>query len=73
MSGLDLTLVAVGLAGVAMIWILFTKRFRWNLARFNGGPFAPAAPFWLALITLLSFAAILFSVSALLTVHGLLP
>jgi hypothetical protein len=80
MNPLDLRLVAIGLAGIVMLFILFSKRFPWNWTKYRAMPYramppeeaASIAPFWLGLITALSLAAILFSIHALLVVHGVL-
>ena len=76
MSEIDFVLLTVGLTGAAIVWLLFTKRFSWNMTRFYGMPskqVAAAVPFWLALAVLLSFAAIVFSAHAFYVVYGLLP
>jgi hypothetical protein len=69
MSGLTITLVAVGSAGIAMLYLLFIPRYSWN---WKSPDIQRAKPFWLGLITLLSLAAIVFSTHALLVVHGYL-
>jgi hypothetical protein len=75
MTGLDLSLIAVCLIGIMMLWLLFTKRFGWNWTRFADLPsqqVSKTMPFWLGLITLLSLAALVFSIHALFVVHGIL-
>jgi len=65
MTSQNLTLTAIGLAGLILLYILFTKKWT-NYTK------EKPAPFWLGLITVLSGAAIVFSIHALLVTHGIL-
>jgi len=69
MTAQNLSLAAIGLTGLIMLYVLFTKKLHWN---WNSYTKEKPAPFWLGLITVLSGAAIVFSIHALLVTHGIL-
>ena len=71
MSHLDLILIAAGLGGIALFSLLWRNQFFSN--RRTSNTTAPKQPpFLIALLTLLSLAAVVFSIHALLVVHGVL-
>jgi len=65
MTTQNLTLTAIGLAGLILLYILFKKKWT-NYTK------EKPAPFWLGLVTVLSLAAVVFSIHALLVTHGIL-
>jgi hypothetical protein len=65
MTTQNLTLTAIGLAALIALYLLFTKKWT-NYTK------EKPAPFWLGLVTVLSAAAIIFSIHALLVTHGIL-
>ena len=65
MTTQNLILTAIGLAAIILLYILFTKKWT-NYTK------EKPAPFWLGLVTVLSGAAIVFSIHALLVTHGIL-
>ena len=65
MTSQNLTLSAIGLAGLITLYLLFTRKL-------NHYTKEKPAPFWLGLITVLSLAAVVFSIHALLLTHGIL-
>ena len=65
MTTQNLILTAIGLAAIILLYILFTKKWT-NYKK------EKPAPFWLGLITVLSLAAVVFSINALLVTHGIL-
>ena len=75
MKPLDLILIAVGCAGIAMLYILLGTKLLVDWKRTSELPRdqdADAVPFWIALLLLLSGAAIIFSIHALLFSHGII-
>jgi len=65
MTSQNLTLAAIGLAGLITLYLIFTRKL-------NNYTKEKPAPFWLGLTTVLSLAAIVFSIHALLVTHGIL-
>ena len=65
MTSQNLTLSAIGLAGLITLYLLFTRKL-------NHYTKDKPAPFWIGITTLLSLAAIVFSIHALLVTHGIL-
>ena len=65
MTTQNLTLTTIGLAGLILLYILFKKKWT-NYTK------EKPAPFWLGLVTVLSLAAVVFSIHALLVTHGIL-
>jgi hypothetical protein len=65
MTSQNLTLAAIGFAAIILLYLLFTKKWT-NYTK------EKPAPFWLGLATVLSGAAIIFSIHALLVTHGIL-
>ena len=65
MTSQNLTLSTIGLAGLITLYLLFTRTL-------NHYTKDKPAPFWIGLPTVLSLAAIVFSIHALLVTHGIL-
>jgi hypothetical protein len=75
MNHLDPILIAVGCAGIAMLYVLIGTKLLVDWKKFSGLPRNQAArafPFWIGLLLLLSGASIIFSLHALLVIHGVL-
>jgi hypothetical protein len=75
MKPLDFILLALGCAGIALLYILIGTKLLVDWNRFSGLPrnqAARAVPFWIALLLLLSGASIIFSIHALLVTYGVL-
>ena len=75
MRPLDLILIAVGCAGIAMLYVLLGTKLIVDWKRFSALPRDQASrafPLWIGLLLLLSGASILFSIHTLLVTHGVL-